>query len=70
VHWAAGISIVAAVASAAAAVAAVWIALRTFRRSAELQAFLVLTDRYEKIMNELPPSARTSDVWTEDVDGD
>ena len=65
-----GISLVAAVASAAAAMAAVWLASRTFRRSAELQAFLSLTERYEAIMNELPADARASRDWGPDVDKD
>ena len=60
----------AAVLSAGAAVAAVWHAARTFRRSAELQAFLTLTDRYEAIMSGIPARARVADDWTDDVDAD
>jgi hypothetical protein len=68
--WVAIVSLIAAVSSAAAAVFGVAHAARTFRRNAELQAFLVLTDRYESIMNELPPSARASFDWPDDVDPD
>jgi hypothetical protein len=56
----------AAIASAAAAAVGVWFAFRSFHRSAELQAFLALTTRYEQIMNEIP--ARLTKDWGEDED--
>jgi hypothetical protein len=61
---------IAAILSAAAALAAVVHAATTFRRNAELQAFLVLTGRYEDIMEAFPVSARTLDEWPSGTDAD
>ena len=67
-YWLAFASCVAAVTSAGTAVVAIRIAATTFQRGAELQAFLMLTGRYEAIMSELPPAARVSDDWEPDTD--
>lgn len=46
------------------------VAAWTFRQGAELNAFLVLTERYENIMNELPHEARLAREWKPEVDQD
>jgi hypothetical protein len=68
--WTGEITLLCTVVSAGAAVIAVWFASRTFRRSAELQAFLEFTKRYETIMDSLPSRARTDTRWSPEVDPD
>jgi hypothetical protein len=62
------ISDVVGVLSALIALIALGVAASTFRRGAELQAFLVLTERYERIMAELPHEARTATEWDPELD--
>lgn len=58
------------IASAVIALSAVVLTWRTFRQSAELQAFLNLTARYEDIVGELPHEARLEDTWGPDIDSE
>ncbi|BBX34844.1 hypothetical protein MMAG44476_34731 [Mycolicibacterium mageritense DSM 44476 = CIP 104973] len=59
-----------ALASAVIALLALAVAAWTFRQGAELNAFLVFTERYEKIMSELPHEARLHPEWNPEVDKD
>lgn len=58
------------IASTVIALLALLVAAWTFRQGAELDAFLAFTDRYEKIMSELPHEERLVDEWTHEVDPD
>lgn len=59
-----------ALASAVTGLLALLVAAWTFRQGAELNAFLVFTERYETIMSELPHEMRTADEWPLEVDTD
>lgn len=59
-----------ALASAVIALLALAVAAWTFRQGAELNAFLVFTERYEDIMSELPYEARLAPQWNPAVDKD
>jgi len=59
-----------ALASALIALFGLLVAAWSFRQTAELNAFLVFTERYEAIMRELPQNARVASEWGLDVDAD
>ncbi len=59
-----------ALASALIALFALLVAAWSFRQTAELNAFLVYTERYEAIMRELPQEARVASEWAPHVDAD
>ncbi len=62
------VACLATVASAAAALIGIWHATRSLRVGAELDAFLVLTARFEQIISELPE--RFTKDWDEATDAD
>ena len=59
-----------ALASALIALLALLVAAWSFRQTAELNAFLVYTERHEAIMRGLPQDARVASDWGPDVDAD
>lgn len=59
-----------ALASVSIALAGLGVATWTFKQTAELQAFLTLTERYENIMNRLPQSVRSGGAWGPEADPD
>jgi len=50
------------------ALLALSVAAWSFRQGAELDVFLAFTDRYEKIMSELPKEVRVDSEWGAEVD--